>query len=85
MGGQRVTSRQSLNRKAQTKRALATASRLVAKVDSAAVQDGFQLYPHGFIVTDDSHWAVVQQGMDKRGDAGKRTMIRDVSNSVRIS
>jgi uncharacterized protein len=43
--------------------ALATASRLVAKVDSAAVQDGFQLYLHGFIVTDDGHWAVVQQGM----------------------
>ena len=43
---------------------LATASRLVAKVDSAAVQDGFQLYLHGFIVTDDGHWAVVQQGMN---------------------
>jgi hypothetical protein len=42
--------------------ALATASRLVAKVDSAAVQDGFDLYLHGFIVTDDGHWAVVQQG-----------------------
>src|SRR5688500_670917 len=33
--------------------ALAKASRLVAKVDSAAVQDGFELYLHGFIVTDD--------------------------------
>src|SRR6202051_4042568 len=33
--------------------ALAKASRLVAKVDSAAVQDGFDLYLHGFIVTDD--------------------------------
>src|SRR5881227_2071521 len=44
--------------------ALATASRLVAKVDSAAVQDGFDLYLHGFIVTDDGHWVVVQQGMD---------------------
>jgi hypothetical protein len=44
--------------------ALATASRLVAKVDSAAVQDGFGLYLHGFIVTDDGHWAVVQQGMN---------------------
>ena len=43
---------------------LATASRLVAKVDSAAVQDGFQLYLHGFIVTDDGRWAVVQQGMN---------------------
>jgi len=44
--------------------ALATASRLVAKVDSAAVQDGFQLYLHGFIVTDEGHWVVVQQGMN---------------------
>ncbi len=43
--------------------ALATASRLVAKVDSAAVQDGFQLYLHGFIVADDGKWVVVQQGM----------------------
>ena len=33
--------------------ALANVSRLVAKVDSAAVQDGFDLYLHGFIVTDD--------------------------------
>ena len=44
--------------------ALARASRLVAKVDSAAVQDGFGLYLHGFIVTDDGKWAVVQQGMN---------------------
>jgi hypothetical protein len=44
--------------------ALATTSRLVAKVDSAAVQDGFDLYLHGFIVTDDGHWVVVQQGMN---------------------
>jgi hypothetical protein len=44
--------------------ALATASRLVAKVDSAAVQDGFDLYLHGFIVTDEGHWVVVQQGMN---------------------
>jgi hypothetical protein len=44
--------------------ALAKASRLVAKVDSAAVQDGFDLYLHGFIVTDDGTWTVVQQGMN---------------------
>jgi hypothetical protein len=44
--------------------ALATASRLVAKVDSAAVQDGFDLYLHGFIVSDEGHWVVVQQGMN---------------------
>ncbi|BCM18783.1 DUF763 domain-containing protein [Mesorhizobium sp. J8] len=47
--------------------ALATASRLVAKVDSAAVQDGYDLYLHGFIVADDGRWVVVQQGMN--GDA----------------
>jgi hypothetical protein len=47
---------------------LAKTSRLVAKVDSAAVQDGFNLYLHGFIVADDGHWVIVQQGMngDKR-------------------
>ncbi|MGA7196890.1 DUF763 domain-containing protein, partial [Roseiarcus sp.] len=44
--------------------ALAKASRLVAKVDSAAVQDGFDLYLHGFIVTDEGRWVVVQQGMN---------------------
>jgi hypothetical protein len=43
---------------------LAGASRLVAKVDSAAVQDGFELYLHGFIVADDGRWVVVQQGMN---------------------
>jgi len=43
---------------------LAKASRLVAKVDSAAVQDGFDLYLHGFIVADDGQWVVVQQGMN---------------------
>jgi hypothetical protein len=43
---------------------LAKASRLVTKVDSAAVQDGFDLYLHGFIVTDNGHWTVVQQGMN---------------------
>src|SRR6202789_4023642 len=50
--------------------ALGGASRLVAKVDSAAVQDGFELYLHGFIVTADGHWTVIQQGMnDKRKQA----------------
>lgn len=44
--------------------ALAKASRLVAKVDSAALQDGFDLYLHGFILADDGKWVVVQQGMN---------------------
>ena len=52
--------------------ALARASRLVAKVDSAAVQDGFDLYLHGFIVTDDGNWVVVQQGMNGESRMARR-------------
>jgi len=44
---------------------LTRSSRLVAKVDSAAVQDGFELYLHGFFVTSDGKWTVVQQGMNE--------------------
>jgi hypothetical protein len=44
--------------------ALARTSRLVAKVDGAAVQDGYALYLHAFVVADDGSWVVVQQGMD---------------------
>jgi hypothetical protein len=43
---------------------LADESRLVAKVDGCAVQDGYDLYLHGFIVTAEGHWTVVQQGMN---------------------
>jgi len=52
--------------------ALAKASRLVAKVDSAAVQDGFDLYLHGFIVADDARWVVVQQGMNGDSQVARR-------------
>ena len=52
--------------------ALACASRLVAKVDSAAVQDGFDLYLHGFIVADDGQWTVVQQGMNGASRLARR-------------
>ena len=44
--------------------ALVKNSRLSAKVDNTAVQDGFQIYLHSFIVSDDGDWAVVQQGMN---------------------
>jgi hypothetical protein len=40
-------------------------SRMVAKVDSAAVQDGYQLYHHVFIFDRDGNWAVIQQGMNE--------------------
>jgi hypothetical protein len=52
--------------------AMAQASRLVAKVDSAAVQDGFDLYLHGFIVADDGKWAVIQQGMNGTSRTARR-------------
>jgi hypothetical protein len=49
---------------------LVRSSRLVAKIDSAAVQDGFDLYLHAFFATCDGHWCVVQQGMnDNLGEA----------------
>src|SRR4051795_1243418 len=53
-------------------RALTRASRLVAKVDSAAVQDGFELYLHGFFVTDNGKWTVVQQGMNGERQQARR-------------
>jgi hypothetical protein len=52
--------------------AIAQVSRLVAKVDSAAVQDGFDLYLHGFIVTDGGSWTVVQQGMNGQRKQARR-------------
>lgn len=51
---------------------LARTSKLCAKVDNTAVQDGFQLYQHNFIVTDEGDWAVVQQGMNTGAKAARR-------------
>lgn len=46
--------------------ALVYLSRLTAKVDNNAIQDGFQLYHHSFFFTFNGSWAVVQQGMNER-------------------
>ncbi|WP_026968141.1 DUF763 domain-containing protein [Algoriphagus terrigena] len=43
---------------------LVRSSRLSAKVDNTAIQDGFQIYLHSFLVTNQGEWAVVQQGMN---------------------
>ncbi|MBP7735716.1 MAG: DUF763 domain-containing protein [Spirochaetes bacterium] len=43
---------------------LVRCSRLSAKIDNTAVQDGFQIYLHSFILTDEGEWAVVQQGLN---------------------
>ena len=47
-------------------------SKLVAKVDNNAVQDGFQLYQHNFILTRSGQWAVVQQGMNTAEKKARR-------------
>lgn len=52
--------------------ALARASRLAAKVDSAAIQDGFDLYLHSFVLADDGSWVVIQQGMDAQRRQARR-------------
>lgn len=52
--------------------ALQYASRLAAKVDSAALQDGYQIYHHLFVFTRDGDWAVVQQGMNPRNRLARR-------------
>ncbi len=44
---------------------LVYASRMSAKVDSSAIQDGYQLYHHTFFFTRRGSWAVVQQGMNE--------------------
>ncbi|MFN2572384.1 MAG: DUF763 domain-containing protein, partial [Gemmatimonadales bacterium] len=51
---------------------LAYNSRMAAKVDSAAVQDGFGIYHHSFFLTDDGEWAVVQQGMRPHDSSARR-------------
>mgnify|MGYP002626038514 CR=1 FL=1 len=52
--------------------ALVRSSKLCAKVDNTAVQDGFQLYQHNFILTDEGDWAVVQQGMNTLTKTARR-------------
>ncbi len=51
---------------------LVYASRMSAKVDSSAVQDGYQLYHHTFLFTTTGDWAVVQQGMNEKNRCARR-------------
>ncbi len=51
---------------------LVKCSKLSAKVDNTAIQDGFQLYLHSFLVTDDGEWTVVQQGMNGASGYARR-------------
>jgi len=51
---------------------LVKCSKLSAKVDNTAIQDGFQLYTHNFILTNEGKWAVVQQGMSAQSKTARR-------------
>lgn len=51
---------------------LVYASKMSAKVDNTAVQDGYQLYHHVFIFTQKGEWAVVQQGMNETKKMARR-------------
>jgi len=52
--------------------ALVRTSRLTARVDNNAIDDGFQIYLHSFVVTADGDWAVVQQGMNEASRLARR-------------
>jgi uncharacterized protein len=51
---------------------LARSSRLAARVDNNAVQDGFQLYLHSFVIANDGEWTIVQQGMNPDSAMARR-------------
>ena len=47
-------------------------SRMTAKVDNTAIQAGYQLYHHAFLLTEDEKWAVIQQGMSDQERSARR-------------
>ncbi len=51
---------------------LVRCSKLSAKVDNTAVQDGFQLYMHSFVLTNEGQWTVIQQGMSEGNSMARR-------------
>jgi uncharacterized protein len=60
------------NRTGLDANALVHSSKLSAKVDNTAIQDGYQIYLHSFIVTNEGEWAVVQQGMNDANGMARR-------------
>ncbi|MCX8181786.1 MAG: DUF763 domain-containing protein [Candidatus Methanomethyliaceae archaeon] len=48
------------------------ASRMGAKVDNTAIQAGYQLYHHAFIISEDGRWCIVQQGMRPENRLARR-------------
>jgi hypothetical protein len=68
----------------ETIKTLAHTSKITAKVDNAAIQAGYQLYHHSFLVTQDQKWAVIQQGMSEVDRSARRYhwLSNNVSNLV---
>jgi hypothetical protein len=78
-GGKGATSRKTPGEIEQTSQTLGKdfskliySSKMSAKVDSAALQDGYQLYHHNFLFTKKGDWAVVQQGMSNQNHFARR-------------
>jgi hypothetical protein len=51
---------------------LVRTSRLTARIDNNAIEDGFQIYLHSFVVTREGDWAIIQQGMNEGMHAARR-------------
>uniref|UniRef100_A0A7C3RHG8 DUF763 domain-containing protein n=1 Tax=Dictyoglomus thermophilum TaxID=14 RepID=A0A7C3RHG8_DICTH len=47
-------------------------SRIVARVDNNAIQDGYQLYTHLLVFTKNDKWCVIQQGMNEKNHYARR-------------
>jgi hypothetical protein len=63
--------------------ALTYTSRMTAKVDNTAIQAGYQLYHHAFLLTEDGKWAVIQQGMSAEDRSARRYhWLSDSTNSL---
>jgi hypothetical protein len=56
----------------QTIKTLTYNSKMTAKVDNTAIQAGYQLYHHAFLITKDEKWAVIQQGMSDEDHSARR-------------
>jgi hypothetical protein len=78
-GGKGATSRKTpseitsaCDRLGRDPQPLVYASRISAKVDNSAVQDGYQLYHHSFVFTGLGQWCIVQQGMNDETSMARR-------------
>ena len=47
-------------------------SRMAAKIDNAAIQDGYNLYHHVFIFSESGLWSVIQQGLNSEINYARR-------------